>query len=87
MTGCKGIAASASGQTAVGHAVRHANANVSDWQQRVGDHSASAGNASVEIVFGVSATTVVNRPGWLVDDIAIEHCEAVSVELQSFGIE
>ncbi len=60
---------------------------VFDWQQRVVDLSAYAGNASVEIVFEVYATTIVNRPGWYVDDIAIEYCEAVPVELQSFSIE
>jgi len=61
--------------------------SVFDWQQRVVDLSAYAGNASVEIVFEVSATTVVNRLGWYVDDVSIEFCNAIPVELQSFSIE
>ena len=60
---------------------------VFDWQQRVVDLSAWAGNPSVEIVFEVYATTVVNRAGWYLDDITIEYCEAVPVELQSFSVE
>lgn len=63
------------------------SSSVFDWQQRVVDLSAYAGNASVEIVFEVSATTVVNRMGWYVDDVAIEFCDAIPVELQSFNVE
>ncbi|MEI2611284.1 MAG: hypothetical protein V9G20_21855 [Candidatus Promineifilaceae bacterium] len=39
------------------------------------DLSAYAGNASVTIDFLLHATTVVNRMGWYVDDVAIRYCD------------
>jgi hypothetical protein len=38
------------------------------------DLSAFAGNPSVTIDFRLFATTVVNRSGWYLDDLAIEYC-------------
>lgn len=40
------------------------------------DISAYAGNASVTVEFLLHATTVVNRMGWYVDDVAILYCDA-----------
>lgn len=39
------------------------------------DLSAYAGLASVTVEFNVNASTVVNRSGWYVDDLAITSCE------------
>ena len=46
-----------------------------DWSELVIDLSAYAGNPSVTIQFSVWTTTVVNRMGWYVDDVAITSCE------------
>lgn len=45
-----------------------------DWQMETIDLSAYAGNPSVTIQFELSATTVVNRMGWYVDDVALMDC-------------
>jgi hypothetical protein len=49
-----------------------------DYIQEHVDLSAYAGNPSVTITFRLFATTVVNRSGWYVDDIAIQDCAASS---------
>ncbi len=49
-----------------------------DWSQQVIDLSAYAGNASVTIIFRVWTTTVVNRMGWYVDDVAITTCGSIT---------
>lgn len=48
-----------------------------DWQIESVDLSAYAGLPSVEIVFRLFATTVVNRTGWYLDDISISGCAQV----------
>ena len=46
------------------------------------DLSAFAGNASVAIDFRLFATTVVNRAGWYIDDVAIQFCGGGDADLQ-----
>ncbi|MCB9126390.1 MAG: hypothetical protein H6638_00515 [Ardenticatenales bacterium] len=46
-----------------------------DWQQVMLDLSAYAGNASVTVEFQLSATTVVNRYGWYIDDVSVTGCD------------
>ncbi|HEY1015522.1 MAG TPA: hypothetical protein VGE07_22630 [Herpetosiphonaceae bacterium] len=41
------------------------------WVEQTIDLSAYAGNPSVQITFLLHATTVVNRMGWYIDDVAI----------------
>lgn len=47
-----------------------------DWAPLTIDLSDYAGEAAVEIEFDVSASTVVNRAGWYIDDLQIQSCEA-----------
>jgi hypothetical protein len=47
-----------------------------DYVHQSVDLSAFAGNPSVTIDFRLFATTVVNRSGWYLDDVAIEYCAA-----------
>jgi len=44
----------------------------STWVQEIVDLSAYDGMSSVDVTFGLSATTVVNRAGWYIDDVSIE---------------
>jgi hypothetical protein len=48
-----------------------------EWKLESVDLSAYAGLPSVEIVFRLFATTVVNRTGWYLDDISISGCAQV----------
>jgi hypothetical protein len=60
-----------------------------DWQQETIDLSAYAGQADVTVTFRLFATTVVNRMGWYVDDIAIAGCinvPEIVVDPTSFDI-
>ena len=45
-----------------------------DWLEEFIDLSAYAGNAAVEIEYELDVTTVVNRSGWYLDDLAITYC-------------
>lgn len=47
-----------------------------DWAPLTVDLSPYAGESAVTIEFDVSATTVVNRAGWYIDDFLIQSCEA-----------
>lgn len=58
-----------------------------DWTFLAVPLDAYAGMASVTVEFNVNATTVVNRSGWYLDDVRIEGCVLIPVELQSFEIE
>jgi hypothetical protein len=55
---------------------RTPNSNpTADWTQQVVSLAAYAGNPNVTIEFLLHATTVVNRMGWYLDDIAINYCQ------------
>ncbi|MCO5184820.1 MAG: hypothetical protein M9965_12880 [Anaerolineae bacterium] len=58
-----------------------------DWTQEVVDLSAYAGDSDVTIDFSLTSTTVVNRMGWYLDDVAITYCEEppTAVELTAFS--
>jgi hypothetical protein len=47
-----------------------------DWLEEFVDLSPYAGNAAVEVEYELDATTVVNRSGWYLDDLAITYCAA-----------
>lgn len=46
-----------------------------DWISETVDLSPYAGNAAVNIEYDLDVTTVVNRSGWYLDDVAITYCE------------
>jgi hypothetical protein len=46
-----------------------------DWELVTVDISAHAGS-TVEVEFLLHSTTVVNRPGWYIDDVEISYCQA-----------
>jgi hypothetical protein len=50
-------------------------AATADWTEEVVDLAAYAGNPNVTVEFLLHATTVVNRMGWYLDDIAINYCQ------------
>jgi hypothetical protein len=45
-----------------------------DWISETVDLSSYAGNAAVNVEYDLDVTTVVNRSGWYLDDIAISYC-------------
>jgi hypothetical protein len=47
-----------------------------DWISETIDLSAYAGNAAVNVEYELDVTTVVNRSGWYLDDVAISYCQA-----------
>ncbi len=49
----------------------------SDWELVTVDLSSYAGS-SVTVEFELYATTVVNRPGWYIDDVEISYCDSNS---------
>lgn len=51
------------------------------YVEQTADLSALAGNAAVTIDFRLFATTVVNRAGWYVDDVAITYCAAADADV------
>jgi uncharacterized repeat protein (TIGR01451 family) len=51
------------------------------YVQETVDLSAFAGNPSVTIDFRLFATTVVNRLGWYIDDVAIEYCGVADADV------
>lgn len=51
------------------------------YVEQTADLSALAGNAAVTIDFRLFATTVVNRAGWYVDDVAITYCGASDADV------
>jgi uncharacterized repeat protein (TIGR01451 family) len=55
---------------------------VTGYVQESVDLSAFAGNPSVTIDFRLFATTVVNRAGWYIDDVAIQFCGAGETDLE-----
>lgn len=52
------------------------------WETRVVDLSSFVGQATVNIEFVLFATTVVNKAGWYLDDLAVTAC---SVNTSSMG--
>ncbi len=48
--------------------------NSGTWLEQTVDLSPYIGQASVNIVFDLWATTVVNRSGWYIDDVSITAC-------------
>lgn len=59
-----------------------------DWTQEMVDLSAYAGDSDVTIDFSLTSTTVVNRMGWYLDDVAITYCEEeppTAIELTAFS--
>jgi hypothetical protein len=63
-------------------------AATADWTQEAIDLSAYAGDPDVTIDFRLYSTTVVNRLGWYLDNVAITHCETpppTAVELTAFS--
>jgi uncharacterized repeat protein (TIGR01451 family) len=55
---------------------------VTGYVQESVDLSAFAGNPSVTIDYRLFATTVVNREGWYIDDVAIQFCGAGETDLE-----
>ena len=58
-----------------------------DWSFLSLPLDAYAGLAAVTVELDVNETTVVNRSGWYIDDVRIEGCVLIPVELQSFEVE
>lgn len=48
--------------------------NSGGWLERTVDLTPYIGQSSVNIVFDLWASTVVNRPGWYIDDVSITAC-------------
>jgi hypothetical protein len=58
-----------------------------DWTQEGVDLSAYAGDSDVTIDFLLRSTTVVNRLGWYLDDVAITYCDEppTAIVLEDFS--
>ncbi len=44
------------------------------------------GQSAVNIVFDLWATTVVNRPGWYIDDVSVTACASGTTSIGEFGM-
>lgn len=59
--------------------------NSGGWLTQSVDLTPYIGQAAVQIVFDLWATTVVNRPGWYIDDVSVTACATGTVGLAADG--